>query len=184
MTRLRSIVDCLDPRGRCDRRGLLVAALVLLSIEAAGFLGYTFGWLHRSTPMLRAAELLLAWIGIAITIKRLHDCRISAAWLAAAFVVVMGWCFILTLGVVLVAGPVAMSPDSDLFTWVLVLSAAPMMAGAIWLHLVKGDPIANTYGPVPNRSGFSHPRDARPAAQAEAPSQNRPDIPSPDLSPA
>lgn len=147
----------LDPRGRCNRRGLLHVAGVLLAAEAALAVWLVQSGAAFDGPIAFAIKLALLWTAIAASCKRLHDCGRSAWWIAIAAGGVMAWCFVLTLVLVVVLGPSALGTQSPWLFAVLVGVLLPIVALALWLHCVPGQDGENAYGPEPDAAGFSMP---------------------------
>ncbi len=147
----------LDPRGRSDRRGLLVVTGVLLALQggAAALVLLTGRVPHGPVAWLIEAAFL--WLGIVATARRLHDCGHSAWWIAGVSLAVMVWCFVLTTSVVLFAGPAAFAQGSPWFTATLAAVMGPVLALLVWLHFEAGEGGDNAYGPPPTGSGFSGP---------------------------
>jgi uncharacterized membrane protein YhaH (DUF805 family) len=147
----------LDPRGRCNRRGLLNVAGLLLLVEVALAGAAYLGHVPLDGTLAMAVKLLLLWTAIAVTAKRLHDCNRSAWWIASGLLGLMGWCFIVTLCVVIAMGPAALANDTQVLMATLIGVFTPLLGLALWLHLVPGETTDNRWGAAPGPSGFSHP---------------------------
>ena len=158
--------DVFDPRGRCTRRGLLLLAVVMLTVEGmlAGLI--LLGGIELQASLRHSAEVGLLWTAFAGASKRLHDCGHTAWWFLAGFVAVMVWCFVLTLTLVVTLGPEAMDPEGTWFIAALVASFLPVVAAALWLHLMPGVPAENAYGLAPGVNGFSRPAADTPLTDA------------------
>lgn len=154
-TAVLSARNLLDPRGRCNRRGLLVVSGLLLAIEAVLALALLLMGAAFDGPLAWIVKLALLWTAIAATSKRLHDCGHSAWWMAGATLAVMVWCFGLTTGLVLLLGPAAFAPGSLWLALTLVAVSAPVLALVVWLHCAAGEATANRFGPIPAADGFS-----------------------------
>lgn len=158
MSRLpRLAVSLLDVRGRCNRRGLLVVASLLLAIEAP--LGLAF-WLAGSWPggpLALALKLALFWIALAGCARRLHDLGRSAWTLAWAVPATIVWTILAALAVVAVGGLEALTPGTPWHVAATLLSMLPVVAGTLWLHVARGEPGANRYGAEPTGLGIATP---------------------------
>jgi uncharacterized membrane protein YhaH (DUF805 family) len=105
------------------------------------------------------------WLALAAASKRLHDLGRSAWWTLAAFlgVVVVVTLIVLTAAIILGLG--ALHPSSPHFRAVhlatLVGATVPIFAATMWLHLARGTPGPNRYGPEPTGIGFARPHDAQ-----------------------
>ncbi len=135
-----------DPRGRAGRLEMLVAAVVMVAIEAfITIAGLSDGW------MSWVAKAFAMWVGIVVSGKRLHDLGFSAWWLAAGAGVLCIWSAMVAFGFLILAGPEALY-DGSLGLLVLVgLTMMPAIGSALWLHLAEGEARENRFGPVPDR---------------------------------
>jgi uncharacterized membrane protein YhaH (DUF805 family) len=143
-----------DPRGRCDRRGLLAAAVLLLVLQVAVALAL---WLNDVPFDSWPAVVLSAgfcWVGFAVVSKRLHDLGRSAWSIPAAALVWLAGAFVATT-VVSIVDPDALAPGSTGYWVALSLLLLPLLVVLLWLHLAAGDPGPNRYGPAPQHAGFS-----------------------------
>ncbi len=154
MSAARFALHLLDPRGRCDRRGLLAAALVLLVLQVAVALAL---WLNDvpfdSRPSV-ALSAAFCWVGFAVVSKRLHDLGRSA-WLIPAAALVWLACAFVAATAVSIVDPDALAPDGAGYWIALSLLLLPLVAALLWLHLAAGDPGPNRFGPAPQHAGFS-----------------------------
>ncbi len=158
MSRILKIIPLVfDPRGRCNRKGLLVILLVTLALQGGLFASYLGYGPPVSAPVLTVIKLAFFWIAISATVQRLHDVGHSGWWLAAAFGVLLAWSAIVPVVAFIVFGAEILRPFSPLFFMILGLIYALPLAGAIWLHVAKGEAASNRFGPVPGSSGFSVP---------------------------
>lgn len=153
---LTSSRTLLDPRGRCNRRGLLYVSSLLLAVELGLALIVLVADVPFDGPAALVVKLILLWTALVATSKRLHDCGRSAWWIAGTAFGLMGWCFLVTLGVVLLLGPPALAGTPMALGAVMTAVFLPLLSLAIWLHVARGDIEANQYGPVPDATGFSH----------------------------
>ncbi|MEL7544162.1 MAG: DUF805 domain-containing protein [Pseudomonadota bacterium] len=156
---LKTAALTFDPRGRCNRRGLLYIMGVTLTLQIVIAVGVVTAKVAFVGPLATAIKLTFLWIAISATIQRLHDTGRSGWWLAAAFVFLVVWMALMGVGLpILVAttwGPHLISFTSPAFYAILLLSYAPILGGALWLHFAAGENVDNKYGPVPGASGFS-----------------------------
>jgi uncharacterized membrane protein YhaH (DUF805 family) len=109
---LAGLVCHLDFSGRCNRRGLLVIAVVLLALQ---LLLATIVWLAGvpgSHPFVQLLQFVFFWLSLAAAAKRLHDCGLSAWWLLAGALGLMGCCFIVTIAAVALLGPMTLAPGN------------------------------------------------------------------------
>jgi uncharacterized membrane protein YhaH (DUF805 family) len=151
----------LDPRGRCDRHGFFVLAVILIVLQLS-----LMGSLWLSGQPIDGAifwmvNLPILWVGSMAAIKRMHDIGRSAWWIVAAFVFWVVTSFILSFLSVVIMGAEAMlaGKDSVSVAWVVLFAAVvlPAFGGLIWLHATPGEPMANRFGPVTDATGFSGP---------------------------
>lgn len=176
-TVLQTLTLVFDPRGRCNRKGLLVLMLVTLFLQS-GFGALVFGLgLALNGPVALVIKLTFVWVAISATVQRLHDIGKSGWWLLAAITGLIVWIAlwggVVPLAVAMNYGVEHVRLFSPLFYVFVVISYLPVIAGALWLHFRKGEDVANRFGPVPNGTGFarcqrpepvrSHTSDALPA---------------------
>ena len=157
-----------DPRGRCDRKGLLALAVVMLVLQVAVEASLWLADVDLASTAPTAVKLAFCWAAVAAVTKRLHDLGRSAWWMLAAFVVVVVWSFAVAFAAVMAAGPEALTPRSVWFAALFAVSSLPALAALLWLHLAKGMPGPNRFGPAPDRSGFSGPAPQSTVRLAEA----------------
>ncbi len=165
-------LQLIDPRGRCSRKGLLLAAAILLALQALATLsvwstgGHFGGW-----PAL-TIDAAFCWAGFATVSKRLHDLGRSAWWLPTAALVWLAAAVSLVTAVVLAADPDVLVPGTPAYWLVFAAMVFPLLVCAIWLHIAAGEPDANRFGPAPGAWGFSMPRRATsweaPAVETQA----------------
>jgi uncharacterized membrane protein YhaH (DUF805 family) len=139
----------LDPRGRTDRRGLIILAAVLIGVEilllvAADRLALSY----NSLPAI-AAKALLCWIAFTGTSRRLHDLGVSALWIFGALAAVFVWATIAALVVLFSLGVEALEPGAAGYLIIFVATIAPLAAAALWLHFAPGEQVENRFGPAP-----------------------------------
>ena len=146
-----------DPRGRCDRRGLLVIASVLLTLQVAAF-GLSFaGFLPRGSLAGTALDLIVVWSAFVGTSKRLHDVGLPVWWVGAAFAAVVTSTIVLTILLMCFLPDAAFEVGGTGYIVVLAGNMLPVFGLCLWMHCVRGERRDNHFGPEPDASGFSHP---------------------------
>ena len=61
-----SVLQAFDPRGRCNRKGLLLAAAILLALQAAVALALWGAGLDLTGHLVSAVSTAFCWIGFAL----------------------------------------------------------------------------------------------------------------------
>lgn len=160
----QAIYILFDPRGRVNRKGLLVLASALFVLQIAFFVAFQ----ADAFPDSVAAVLKIAflWIAIVAAAKRLHDTGRTAWWIPGATLILIVWTVIVTTAILFTMGPRAVEQGSEGFTLAMVLTMVPIVIYSLWLHFAPGDAGQNTYGAHPDGLGFSHPSDQPVAAAA------------------
>ena len=155
-----SVLQALDPRGRCNRKGLLLAAAILLALQVAVGLALWGAGLDLASPLVQPFNIAFCWLAFALIAKRLHDLGRSAWWIPGAVLI---W----LLAIVSLAGAIVLSGDPDMLApgtttyWITFAAMLlPLLVAAIWLHTAKGHAGDNRFGPEPTAHGFSMPNDA------------------------
>lgn len=171
---LQLVPMVLDPRGRCNRKGLLVLMLVTLLIQAlAGAAVFGLG-LSLTGPVALVIKLAFVWVAISASIQRLHDTGRSGWWLLAAVVFLLVWLSLwggfIPLFVGTTYGFEHIQLYSPFFFVCIAMGYAPVVASALWLHFKKGQSGPNRFGPEPDDSGFARrlPMPANRAATSSA----------------
>jgi uncharacterized membrane protein YhaH (DUF805 family) len=154
-----SVLQVLDPRGRCSRKGLLLAAGVLLTAQAAVALALWGAGLDLGSGIGMVASAAFCWIGFALISKRLHDLGRSSWWIAGALLVWLVAIVCLAGAIALMGDPDLLAPDTTSYWLTLAAMLLPLLAAALWLHTARGDESSNYYGPEPVEHGFSMPVD-------------------------
>lgn len=149
------LFDIVDPRGRANRKGLVVLAVILLLAQACVYGGCYLAGRELQGPASAVIHSLLIWLGTAAVSKRLHDLGISAWWLLWAAIGVFVWIFIASFAVVLTLGLEAAAPGSTGMMIAMAVSFAPILALTVWMHAASGAQGDNKFGPSPDASGFS-----------------------------
>jgi uncharacterized membrane protein YhaH (DUF805 family) len=143
-----------DPRGRCDRRGLLALAVHMMALQVlVGGALYLAGALVG--PLASVMNGVFVYAACAASAKRLHDTGRPAWWIVAGVTGVVLWCFALSIAVAMNVGLEALKPDGAWAVAVVAASSAPAFGLLLWLHFAPGETTANAYGPVPAGLGFS-----------------------------
>ncbi|MGF1651434.1 MAG: DUF805 domain-containing protein [Hyphomicrobiaceae bacterium] len=148
-----------DPRGRINRKGLLILAVALLALQLAALAAVVALGMAADSQFAITLKVVFGWIALVAAIKRLHDTNRSGWWVFIAFVALIVWSIAVITVLMLAFGVSALQPGGAGHAAALVLTAAPTLAAALWLHLVPGDLAENGYGPMPSAQGFARPED-------------------------
>lgn len=146
-----------DPRGRCNRKGLLIVAGLLLATE---LVTGAFVWLSGAdlnSGAVLALKTVFLWTAICAGSKRLHDLNLRAWWMLGTLAMTTVWTFILVTAMAVTMGTAVLQPGTSWYFAALVLSAAPIFAATLWLHFRKGHAGNNRFGVEPTGLGFSGP---------------------------
>jgi uncharacterized membrane protein YhaH (DUF805 family) len=154
----------IDPRGRCDRRAMLLVTVSLLAVQAllAAVFGLAGGDL--AGRVFFALNLPLMWIGTVALLKRLHDVGYSGWWIGPAVLFWLVGAMLITLTLSLTVGPAKFSAllqaYPPLHGLLVVVIGLPPFGGLLWLQASAGQPGANRFGPQPSVHGFAagHPK--------------------------
>jgi uncharacterized membrane protein YhaH (DUF805 family) len=175
---LSSVVELVghmaDPRGRCNRKGLLVVAGLLLAAEiVAGSLLWLAG-ADLDGPAVFIFKSICVWSAVCAGSKRLHDMNLRGWWMLAALAVTFVWSIILVVSVNMTQGAEALVPGTWSYFWILVSTSVPVFGATLWLHFRKGAPGVNRFGAEPAGMGFSGPKlDIQPVLEAALQLQHR-----------
>ncbi|MDX2287875.1 MAG: DUF805 domain-containing protein [Hyphomicrobiaceae bacterium] len=151
------LANLFDPRGRCNRKGLMVTALALLLVQVAVGLAMWAADVSIHALVVKPVKIAVLWIATVALLKRLHDVGASGWALLWALIATFVWT-VLVAGICVSAfGPAVAEIGSSPFLVYLTLVSAPLLAAMLWLHVVPGDAGPNRYGPAPDASGFSMP---------------------------
>ena len=150
----------LDPRGRCDRKGLLLIAIVLLIAQLVLGAALWLADLDLTGPFALALKAVFFWAAIAAASKRLHDFGRSAWWLLGGFLTAVAWSFALAFTALFTVGPEALTPQSPWFGAFFAGTSVPLFAALMWLHFAKGMQGPNRFGSATNDFGFAGPASA------------------------
>ena len=145
----------LDPRGRCNRKGLLIAAVVMLVVEAVAGLGLWAAERALNDPILLPFKAAMIYLAVSAAAQRLHDLGLSAWRIGWATLAIFGWCIAVTLAAMVTFGPERMAPGEAGFTIVFASLLMPMLVMLLWLHFAPGEPGSNRFGPEPEALGFA-----------------------------
>jgi uncharacterized membrane protein YhaH (DUF805 family) len=150
----------LDPRGRCNRTGLLLAAAVLLGAQVALGFGLWSVGIDLTGRLAIILDAAFCWVGFALISKRLHDLNHSAWWVPTAVLLWLAAAVCLAVLIVLIGDPDILAPGTPSY-WVAFASMLmPLLVVAAWLHAAVGDAGDNRFGPAPTAHGFSMPTEA------------------------
>mgnify|MGYP001229691943 CR=1 FL=1 len=148
-------LELMTPSGRCDRRGLLIAALMLLALQAAQAAAMIGLSVPHNHPLAVASTGVLLWLSTTAVAKRLHDLSLSAWRILWAALGVVAWSVAVGAGVVVAFAPERVEPGQAGYWTAIVATMVPVLAMTLWLHFAKGLRGANAYGPEPAGFGFS-----------------------------
>lgn len=163
----RALLDICDPRGRCNRKGLLQIALGLLALQIATGLLIWLGGIALDGPLALALKLGFLWLAIAAASKRLHDTGRSAWWIVWTLLAVLAWSTVVAVALLLMFGDKILAPGAGGFEIHFALTMLLVLAATLWLHFAPGDSASNRYGSCPSEHGMSGPAPRRPAAVAD-----------------
>ena len=165
----RIVLDILDPRGRCNRRGLLIAALVMMAVQAAAGLWLWLSGRGIDEPVVLVLKAVSIYAAVSVAAQRLHDAGLSAWRILWATLALLAWSAGLGLALIMSLPPEQLQPGAIGFSIMLSGVSLPMLAMLTWMHLAPGEPRANRFGPVPRGNGFSRrERQNRPRQSADA----------------
>ena len=150
----------LDPRGRCNRTGLLLAAVVLLALQVVIALGLWEAGIGLASPIAMIPNAAFCWVGFALVSKRLHDLNHSAWWVPTAALLWLAAAVCLAVLIVLIGDPDILAPGTPSYWIAFAAMLAPLLVVAAWLHAAVGDAGDNRFGPKPTTYGFSMPIEA------------------------
>lgn len=156
-TTMPLFAQMLLPVGRCGRRGLLLAAAVLVAAHIVFALLVSLGLVGFYGPVALGFKLLGLWVAIAMSAKRMHDIGYSAWWLLAGTGGLALWSIIISLVLYPIAGLDVLVPGTVWYWLSFTLVALPLLAATLWLHSARGMPADNRFGPLPDGFGMSMP---------------------------
>ena len=154
----RTLLELLDPRGRCNARGLQRLTLCLLVLQAAIAALLWLAGFEVDGAVATSLNVAFCWIGFTSVSKRLHDMGRTAWWFAAAAVIWFVGAVLLSFVVIMTAGSGALDEGMTARIVLLVAMVAPVMIALLWMHVVPGNRGDNRFGPQPGAHGFAMPR--------------------------
>ncbi len=157
MSAVSFLVSLADPRGRCDRRGLLFVAGAMLAVEAVIAALVVWAGIELDNAALLVVKLACVWLATTVIIKRLHDLGLPGWRMLWAALAVIVWAFVLALALMLSLGDPAMETGAIGYNLTLAGTVLPIFLATLWLHFARGERGPNRYGPEPAGWGFSHP---------------------------
>ena len=155
-----SVLQAFDPRGRCNRKGLLLAAAILLTLQVAVGLALWVAGFDLASPVLLPLDVAFCWAAFALISKRLHDLGRSAWWIPAIVLIWLAAIISLAGAIVLSGDPDMLAPGTTSYWITFAAMLMPLLVAALWLHSAKGHAGDNRFGPEPTAHGFSMPTDA------------------------
>ncbi len=148
-----------DPRGRCNRYGLMVSAVLAVVFSYGSFA--TIHGFNFDSPLFWIVLAHALWINIVPCIRRGHDLGYRSLY------ILLGIPSLIVIGLIIMAALVyslaswgyadIITPPSPFFFMIYLIAFAPFLSAALWLSVVKGQDCANEYGDIPVLYGLSHP---------------------------
>lgn len=157
MSAVSFCISLADPRGRCDRKGLLMVAVALIAVEAVLAGMVVAAGIALDHPGLVAVKLACLWAATAVVSKRLHDLGMPATRMLWALLGTVVWSTVLSLALMLWFGDAAMEPGMLGYNIAVGGATLPVLLLTLWLHFARGEVGPNRFGPEPSSIGFSHP---------------------------
>lgn len=145
----------IDPRGRCNRQGLLALTVIALTVQAIGGTMLALAGKPLDGALAMSLNAPIFWIGAMAVLKRLHDMGRTGWWVLAMSAAWIVWAFVATFVAVALFGQNAIAEGSLGFWIVFAAIVLPAFGGLLYLHAAPGDAEANKYGEVPGPTGFS-----------------------------
>lgn len=155
------LFDIFDPRGRADRKGLILTAAVLLGAQAGVAATLYATSFTLQVPAAMAVESAFLWLGVVAVSKRLHDLGRSFKSVGWALLAMMIAAIAVAFAVMFTLGEDALLPNAPGYWAVAAAIFLPTIAATFWLHCAPGDKGPNRFGPVPDATGFSRPHGNR-----------------------
>lgn len=144
-----------DPRGRCNRQGLLALTLVALTVQAVGGTLLALAGKPLDGALAMSLNAPIFWIGAMAVLKRLHDMGRTGWWVLAMSAAWIVWAFVATFLAVAIVGQGAIAEGSVGFWIIFAAIVLPAFGGLLYLHAAPGEAATNRYGEVPGPLGFS-----------------------------
>ena len=163
-----TLIELVDPRGRVNRKGLILLTTVMLGAQTGVYSAMYKMGIEPQTGIGLVFHSLFLWLGIVAVSKRLHDLGIRATsliWAALGFVV---WSLVLAFAIVAVISNGTTEPGGLALTLGVLASMLPLFVLAVWLHCATGDAGSNCYGDAPGAHGFAYPHGAISASSTAA----------------
>ena len=152
-----TLLELLDPRGRCNARGLQRLTICILALQVGVGAILWLAGIELGGAIALSLNLAFCWIGFTTVSKRLHDINRTSWWFALAALIWLVAVFALALGMILTLGPNALDDGTAARIVALAAMIGPVFAALLWLHFVPGDVAANRFGPAPGAHGFGMP---------------------------
>jgi uncharacterized membrane protein YhaH (DUF805 family) len=152
-------ISCLlfDPRGRIDRKGLLLLAGGLFAAQAMIYGMAWAGFYPSRHSLVQLFEVAALWICLAAAVKRLHDIGCGGTWVLIGFGCQCLFALVLVVTAMLTMGQGALETGTSTYWWIVGVTMLPAVAATLWLHVQRGQPHDNIYGPVPGGLGYAPP---------------------------
>ncbi len=144
-----------DPRGRCNRKGLVIAAGMMLAVELIVASGLWASGRQLDDKAVLPIKALLIYLAFSAAAQRLHDVGRSAWNMAWAMLALIGWSVVLAVAVMLNMPPEQLAPGERGHLIVFAGVALPLVTALLWLHFAPGMSGANRFGPTPQGLGFA-----------------------------
>lgn len=155
MSAAETILGVIDPRGRLSRKGLLAVAGWLLAADVAVALLLWLTGVSFTGPAAFSFKFVTVWIATVAVAKRLHDLDLSAWWIAKAMAAFIGWSIVVSCLLLTTFNAAdAVNPHHMAFWLNVTATCTPVLAAILWVHVAKGTPGANRYGPEPGVGAF------------------------------
>lgn len=152
------LVQMALPTGRCGRRGLLLAAALLVVVQFVFSVLVAAGLIAFYGAGALVFKLATLWIALAMVVKRLHDVGLSGWWLLAGASGLAAWTVAVSMVSYASFGLDAFMPGTALYWISFLIVMVPAIGIAMWLHAAPGDHRDNRYGPLPDGFGLSMPK--------------------------
>ncbi len=156
MAAVSDVLGMLDPRGRLSRKGLLAVAGWLLAADVAMLVLIWLTGIGLGGHVALAFKLASVWIATVAVARRLHDLDLSAWWIAKAMAAFIGWSIVVSVLLLTTFHAAdALNPQHIAFWLNVTATCLPVLGAILWVHIAKGTPGANRYGPEPGAKGFA-----------------------------
>lgn len=149
------LLDILDPRGRCNRKGFLILAFAMLGAQLAVIGAFLAMDEHSEGWAAGLANACFFWLVTSSVSKRLHDIGLSGWWILKAAAIIFGWAVLFIAGLMVVLPDQQFEPGGIGFWLGVGGTTVPVFLAILWLHCAHGISGENIYGPEPKGLGFS-----------------------------